>query len=91
VFLEDAAREFLDLAEGEGLEPACPLKAQAEAADAAEKVEDPQLAHASHPNSQSAARAPVVANPLTAQTITSAIASDHQSVRASSGQSGPVG
>ncbi len=40
---EHAARELLDLAEGHRLETARPLKPQAEAADAAEKIENAQL------------------------------------------------
>lgn len=42
VLLEDAARELLDLAEGDGLKPASPFEAQTKASDSAKNIEHPQ-------------------------------------------------
>lgn len=47
----------IDLAERNGLEPACSLKAQAETAYSAEKVEDAELAHHIHPHALAITRA----------------------------------
>lgn len=56
VFRKDAAREFLNLAERDGLEPARALQAKAEATDAAEQIEKLELRHLPPPP-QSRARA----------------------------------
>lgn len=50
VLCEDTTGELLNFAERHGLETARPLKAQRETADAAEQVEDAQLAHAASPD-----------------------------------------
>lgn len=42
---QDGPRGIVDLAEGCGLKTACALKAEREAADAREKIEDSELAH----------------------------------------------
>lgn len=43
MFRQNAAGEWFNFAEGDGFKPACPLKAKAKAADAAEQVKDAQL------------------------------------------------
>ena len=42
---QDAAGKIFDFAKRDGFKPTRALKAEAESADAAEKVEDAQLAH----------------------------------------------
>jgi hypothetical protein len=42
---QDSAGEWFVFAERDGLKTACPLKAQAEASDAAKQVQDAQLGH----------------------------------------------
>lgn len=52
VFRQYAAREFLNLAEGDRLKSARALKTERETADAAEQVKDSQLAHGSTHSSE---------------------------------------
>ena len=47
MFLEDAARKFLNLAERHGFKPASALKSKGKATNSAEKVENAKFGHSS--------------------------------------------
>ena len=62
VFRQYAAGKFFDLAEGHGLETARALKAEGEASDTGEQVQEAKLAHAPTPSPMAAAYRAAIAS-----------------------------